>query len=226
MVGTKGTRWFMGAVLTFAFAADGEAATVDTVVQFDFQDSLGGFSEFVDTAALNVTVHPWTIVAGVIDSLSRAGTDKAVAGIGWEGGNSYTFTLVVEPTYQLNLYGYSFEENSEAMGSKKGPTGWALLINGDTSAAGTTSLNSFFERTGSLVLEGLKGGVDIQLHAYGGTDNGKHWYVDNFRLLGEVTPIPPPPPPPPPTPAPIPAAIWLLTSALAGLAFNTRIRRP
>ncbi|MFO1434991.1 MAG: VPLPA-CTERM sorting domain-containing protein [Gammaproteobacteria bacterium] len=135
-----------------------------------------------------------------------------VWGKGWNGlGNDYTFSFTVTAGFTVTFTSLSFFDATIF-----GPTAWSLSIDGFGFGSGST--HGGIGGTNSTVLPSLvfaAGTHNVKLHAAGANLSSGLWAVDDFKLSG-IPGIA--------APVPLPAAVWLMGSALLGLAGMGRRR--
>lgn len=210
------------------------SASAATIVLYDFQDlldpdgpgmfpPLSVYTTAPETVAANLTASNWGETDGTLAPFLRNPAD-APASWNWAAsatswftstpslGNDFHFTITVDSGFSLDITGFSFQEAPFSTGGA--PTGWTLLLNGSPIAAG--SVDSGFdglEPSGSLFLSGLTGVLNFALVATGAANDVAAWRVDNFKLEGDVVPVP------------VAPAVWLLGGSLFALAGIAR-RKP
>ena len=218
--------------------AEAVAATVDLTYTFDngstFQNP--GLTGSSQTASLSGTSTPWTLAVGVLNpaGLNVNGTGasgkaiSASASAGnWLTGNAFQFSLGVAAGSVFNITSISFYEQGSTGTNGLGPTAWSLTINSPgigtvgsgSMTAGTNAVHNSAAALGADTwllaskAQGLTGTLNFTLSANGAAnDTTASWRVDNFRIVGDVTPVP------------VPAALWLMGSALVGVVGLRRRR--
>ena len=203
------------ATLTLSIFYSLSAYATSTIVTYAFDDGTSFLNPGVTVSDPAITTGAWTDNAGTIQSLkgqSGSPGDYAIAATNFVGGNTFHFSITVN-SGSLSLDGYSFWQQGSGGSKGNGPTDWALSINNQQVATGSTVLGSpGGAESGPLTLAGLTGTVDFAISATGATADSATWRVDNFSLTGNVSAVP------------LPPALFLFSSALLPLLIRRRRR--
>ena len=221
--------------------AQAVAATVDLTYTFDngsspFSFVNPGLSGSSQAATLSGAGTAWTVSVGTLNpaglnvngtgSSGKAISASATAG-NWQTGNGFNFSLTVAAGEVFNISSISFYEQGSSGTNGTGPNNWSLSINNpSTGVIGSGTMTggaNAVHNSGSPLgadswqlaskAQGLSGTLNFTLFANGAANNTTaSWRVDNFRIVGDVTPVP------------VPAALWLMGSALVGVVGLRRRR--
>jgi hypothetical protein len=220
-------------------------APAATVVFYDFDDGAATFTNAVENKAAEITAaSSWSVNSNSIlsDTGAAGGQSRSIKVIWDDAQQFFEFSFDIASGFQLALDNVTFFERfggaSSGGGAKKAfSNGWNLFVNGIEKTSGPTGLDrevgdggsptvtqpsdsfrqvsldkslSVLNLTGTVVIR-LTGdtpvpGLKLDGTAYPPGD----WRVDDFTLSGTFSPIP------------VPGALWLMGSALAGLAVRRR----
>jgi hypothetical protein len=189
---------------------------LDTTIAVD--PALINFSAWSDTDGTLIQSNPISALDGL---LGQNSTGRAVAARSWHDGNSLNFSFEVAAGWKLDITRIDFWEQGSSGGQGLGPTNWAMSVNGRQVGSGSAfrgNPGASHVLSANLPVD-LTGLVEFSIFANGaanssGASNAANasWRIDNFTIAGSVAPVP------------LPGAVWLMGSALAGLAAVRRRR--
>ncbi|MGH8596284.1 MAG: hypothetical protein ACREXT_06470, partial [Gammaproteobacteria bacterium] len=180
-------------------------AEAAVIAHFDFEDSLGNFSNLAELTPPQMTVGVWSDADGTLGSSTTGNPGFAVSATSFKEGNAYLLTLTPAAGFKLALTGFSFDHRI----SSTGPTNWNLQLNGLSLGTGTTSA-SFKTDNLAFTTSGERDPLLLRLAGGGASSNAGTWRLDNVTISGNLAAVP------------LPASLWLLLAGCLRLAQSTR----
>ena len=137
------------------------------------------FDSHLSNSSWENTTNLWTSFTG--------SSGKAIALRNGSGDPVIILAFTVAPDYQLSLNQFNFWSQR----SSTGPTNWAMTVNAISMGSGTisTSGTALGNINVSDEITGLTGNITLQLTLTGATNSVGTFRLDDFTLLGSVTPI-------------------------------------
>lgn len=180
------------------------AASAETVLLYDFEDTNGDFDLSAEVRADGLELGDWSVINSTLRDFS-GNPGRAIASGGFSSGNAFELPISVADGQVLQLSKFGFDQSASA----SGPVNWTLSINDVNVASGATSVG-FQTISEPLALGGITGSFLLAILGDGASSNAGTYRIDNFFLEGSVSPVP------------LPGALVFFLSAGLGLMSYTR----